>query len=361
MLLGWLTTLKSSRGKQLGPRDTSMTRRRAREGHPARRMIARLTVLHARKEAFHRGLNAMLPPRWHGKEVLRLETCQRWLWVDMGHGEALPIRRPLVKGVDGFTGVDAYEFLLRVTTGLASDLAGETNILGQVKKAWAHAISGEPWLQWLLEDSKVIRHQFLSGHGTPSYGKIVREVLNRHQSDDSTPILVLGAGEIAEAILPWIRHRPVLLGNRHPGRAADLARRLADRPGQPISVVDLNRPEASWQQAGAVVVCIPFDPEGDACRVQQLSQRTGVRVIHLGGARANAGPWTQLAALSCLDELLALQEGSNRQRLQQLHRAAQACRERARLRALGRSISIPHGWEDLAHFVMPTPACHDAH
>ncbi len=291
--------------------------------------------------------------------MLCLETCQRWLWVDTGHGGQSPIDLPLAEGIERFTGVDAYEFLLRVTTGLASDLAGETNIFGQVKKAWADAIPSEPWLQWLLEDAKVIRHQFISGNGTPSYGRIVRDVLTRQQPEESSPILVLGAGDMAESILPWIRHRPILLGNRHHGRAEELAQRLQARPGQSITVVDLNLPETSWHRAGAVVVCIPFDPERDADRVRHLHSRSGISVVHLGGTRSEAGPWTQVTDLCCLDELLSLQKGGNLKRLRSLHRAEQACRERARLRLLGRSLSIPHGWEDLAHFVMPTPAHHD--
>jgi hypothetical protein len=53
-----------------------------------------------------------------------------------------------------------------------------------------------------------------------------------------------------------------------------------------------------------------------------------------------------------LFEMLRVQ---TEQRSQQVARARRACGEKAVLRSLGNSATVPHGWEDLAAFATIAP------
>lgn len=318
-------------------------------------MVGSLTVLHARK-----GEGVSSRPEGLGHEtlsgrVLELETCQRWLRVICDRpGTSRPGIRSLPPGVDQFLGLDAYAFLLRVATGLASELAGETNILGQVKEAWSEHLNRETWLQCLLEDAKDIRSRFLSGVGTPSYGRLVRQALSKSSVGSSSPILLLGAGDLAQSVAPWLRHQPLLLWNRSPERASQLALHLLERPGASVTVLTEREMLEALTSTAAIVACIPFDGAQDEQRCGRITKVAGPRVIHLGGPRLKAGPWRTLQDLICLDDLFARQNTEGQERRRRIQQAIHACEERARLRSLGKSLSIAHGWEDLALFVHPT-------
>ena len=84
---------------------------------------------------------------------------------------------------------------------------------------------------------------------------------------------------------------------------------------------------------------------------QRLGALSGLRtLIHLG---ANSDQLEQLdlqAEVLGLDDIFALQVADDKNRLDQAGHARRVCRERARLRNLGSSVSLPHGWEDLPAF-----------
>jgi hypothetical protein len=318
-------------------------------------MIRGLTVFHVAKAG---GLRAPAEG-WEraagipgAAPVWRLDTCQRWLAVTHGTFAFSPATLPT--GVEVFQGAAAYEFLLEVATGLASQLAGETNILGQLKSAWNAGSARAQWLQWLFADAKEIRAQYLAEVGGASYGRGVRQLLRQAGGPDTGSILLLGAGELADAIGPWLRFAPLQLLNRTPARATALANRLRQHPGAPVEVVPPDAAETAWSQARAIVLCVPFAPAEDELRLawSRAAAATGCSapVVHLGGHRAQAGSWNSLPQFLCLDELFARQHRADDHRDRQLARAAVACAERARHRSLGHSLSHPHGWEDLPQF-----------
>lgn len=314
-------------------------------------MLQALTVLHARKGDGLAGRPEGLPEPDVAESVLELETCQRWLQVRSrrGAGTASP-KGLVVDGLERYRGAEAYAFLLRIATGLASELAGETNIFGQFKQAWGPHLHRETWLQCLFEDAKEIRALHLAGVGAPSYGRLVRRALPDGAAHPGRPFLLLGAGELARNVAPWLRHHPLQVWNRTPERAAELARHLGDRAGAPVTALTGSDPGPALADAAAIVACIPFDAKADEARCRALAGRRVPRVIHLGGPRQLAGPWRSLPDLVCLDDLFATQAEEDCDRTRRLLRAARACEERARLRALGKSLSIAHGWEDLATF-----------
>ncbi len=325
-------------------------------------MIRHLTVLHLARTAGHpappAGWERCLPPS-SATSCWRLETCQRSLFVSLNPASRVAV--PLVAlppGVEIFHGATAYEFLLRVATGLASELAGETNILGQLKAAWSHQSRQSPWLQWLFADAKEIRANYLSSVGGASYGRLVRQLLRSAGGLDAGPVLIVGAGDMAETVCPWLRATPMQILNRTPARAEALARQLQEQPGATVEVVAADQAEAAWRNAGAVVVCAPFDPVEDVLRQEWLRpagpNEFARPVIHLGGNRQDAGDWSTLPQFHCLDDLYTLQRQSDGRQARQLGLAFQACLERARHRLLGSSLSHPHGWEDLPGF-FPAP------
>jgi len=311
-------------------------------------MLRGLTVLHQRKGSEFPG--ALPPVPQSSGPTLILDTCQRWICVLRSPEPVGP-----TPGVDQFAGEEAYRFLLRVTTGLESRLQGETNIFGQVKQAWAPHGAHFPWLQRLFEDTKEIRAQHLSDVGGPSYGRLVRRLLHPVAAPHGKPLLLVGAGELAHAVAPWLTGFQLQILNRDLSRAETLAQNLHQHGhGRfPMTTVAPTAADAAWRTAHAVVLCIPFDASQDTLRIAQLQQRDPAPypfVIHLGGAHSQAGPWTAVPNFHSLDDVFQLHHHESGARKAQLRRADHACQERARLRALGPSLSISHGWEDLASF-----------
>lgn len=325
-------------------------------------MIRRLTVYHQAKGAGTPPLAPDWTPGTHpaaAGPAWQLHTCQRSLWVTLAPTEsacAAAARGPAE--IEVFQGDAAYHFLLRVATGLASQLAGETNILGQLKSAWNHQARQFPWLQWLFADAKEIRAHFLSDVGGASYGRLVRQMLRSAPGPEHQPILVVGAGDMAESVAPWLRSSPLRILNRTPEKAEALAERLRRHPGGPVDVVAPADADAAWQGARAIVICTPLDPVADPQRIAALrnlgEDSGGIPVIHLGTPRSTAGAWRTLPGFQCLDDLYERQNQADGRRDRQLDRAIQACRERARHRLLGTSLSHPHGWEDLPEFFPET-------
>jgi glutamyl-tRNA reductase len=116
-------------------------------------------------------------------------TCLREIgFVDDGAGAAPPA---------ALRGVDAYALLLEIVCGLRSPLVGETEVQAQFKSFLA---SLDPiahgWLlrlgQRVLGDAKLIRHRYLQGFGTHSYGHLVRDLVpaGRH-------VVLVGTGTLA--------------------------------------------------------------------------------------------------------------------------------------------------------------------
>jgi Glutamyl-tRNAGlu reductase, N-terminal domain len=288
----------------------------------------------------------------HGFEI---HTCQRSVAVMYGF-EALSAAR-----AEQFEGAAAYAFLLRFCCGLESKLVAETEIFGQIKQAWRDFSAHEsalaqqlsPWIQHLFRDAKEIRAQYLSSLGSASYGSQVRRLLG----DDAAtgPTLLLGAGQLAQAIAPWLTGSELWLCNRTAARASELARELGKRsPERPVRVFEdgIRGELAAWRDAHQVVICVPPDADSDRLRIAAWRERTGSggRIIHLGAGADAAVPWKDLPEFVSLGALFDMLQAHSDVRRRQIERARAACREKALLRGLGANASHPHSWEDLAAF-----------
>lgn len=300
-----------------------------------------------------------VPSEWKAEEsfsrTFHLDSCQRLLWICRDRDlESIEIPG----WIETYSGKTAYAFLLRVATGLESQVLGETDIFGQLKEAWkkydeglgALATELKPWIQRVFEDTKEIRSLYLHHQGGTSYGSLVRQLL---ADEFDGPVLLVGAGQLAQSVAPYLTGKGLMLSNRTRERLEALRSELTDRGATDVTLVEESIEARAWSDARAIVLCIPFDPAPgrDEERVKLLrSGRQGKRLIHLGGLRRDCGVWGTVPGLLCLDDLFELQKSQNELRTAQVGRAARACEMRAKLRLLGNSVSIPHGWEDLAVF-----------
>jgi glutamyl-tRNA reductase len=298
-----------------------------------------------------------------GLDYFPIDTCQRRLAICDGP-EMLALMRgefPDDGALESFEGADAYAFLLRFAAGLESKLVAETEIFGQIKTAWREfcdrgsplARQLSPWIQLLFQDAKEIRSQHLSKLGSASYGSQTRRLLGDEAGGG--PTLLVGAGQLAQSVAPWLPGSELWLWNRTRERAVELARELAKRePARPVRVIDsgLEAELAAWRCARNVIVCVPSDAPKDAARVAAWQQRIdrGGRVIHLGLGADGAAPWSELPELVSLGALFEMLQAQSEQRRRQFERARRACQEKALLRSLSANSSHPHSWEDLAAF-----------
>jgi len=319
--------------------------------------LERLTVVHARKMAREGGEASA--PDVPLPAAFSVETCLRRLWITPSSTATEP-RVAIAIGAERYVGVEAYEFLLRVACGLESAIAGESDVFGQLKVAWKSYSASrsdasralEPLMQRLFEDVKEIRALHLSGLGATTYGSLARTLLG---ANADAPTLLIGAGQMARSVLPYLPGRPLWIANRTPARAATLLDGVRGR----VSSTDIQllaaEPQAelaAWQRATNVVVCVPADAERDASRVQAWARRptSAGQLLHLGILATADTPWASVAGITTLNDLFTRQSANQDHRQLRFERARRACRERARLRNLGGPVNLAHGWEDLSLF-----------
>jgi hypothetical protein len=295
--------------------------------------------------------------------AFQIDTCQRRVAVLLGTQalDATRQRFPADGALEHFQGTAAYAFLLRCCCGLESKLVAETEIFGQIKQAW-RAFSGldgplaarlAPWMQQLFQDAKEIRAQYLANLGGVSYGSQVRRLLG--EAAAAGPTLLVGAGQLAQSVGPWLTGSELWIWNRTQARAQELALELSKRsPHCPVRVVAAGEAAelAAWQQAAQVIVCVPPEPVQDAARVAAWSRRDiqGGRVIHLGAGAEGVAPWNGLPEFVSLGTLFERLQAHSDLRRRQIERARGACQEKALLRSLGANASHSHSWEDLTAF-----------
>jgi len=303
-----------------------------------------------------------------------IATCQRSVVVVAGRAarEALLQRLPSAAAARAFESAEAYAFLLRFACGLESKLLGETEIFGQIKESW-RAFSAAPSLQSrqlvgavqsLFQDTKEVRANQLSSLGSASYGSQVRRLLG---TASAGPTLLVGAGQLAQSVAPWIETSELLLWNRTTDRAHELAALVQERHAQRACRVlenSLDAELAAWSQAGDVVLCVPADAERDAARIAAWRSRAGHsgRIVHLGLGTSGTDKdsssealWASVPGLTSLTALFDMLRAQSDQRRVQVVRARRACAEKAVLRSLGSNATQPHGWEDLAAFATIGP------
>ena len=186
-------------------------------------------------------------------ELVYLGTCNRVEFYFRGetriHTNPLlfHLRRSLTDLTDGACqlpgddllyvhfGPAAVRHLFRVTSALDSMMVGEAQIVGQAKEA--HEIAHQSGLLGGILDqtfhesfhlAKRIRTETELTRRPVSLVTLVERTLHEHLESTQSPVLILGAGEMAYQALRLVRtgdaERPVIVANRTPQRAEKMVK-----------------------------------------------------------------------------------------------------------------------------------------
>jgi glutamyl-tRNA reductase len=142
--------------------------------------------------------------------------------------------------------VAAVTHLFRVAAGLDSAIAGERQILGQVRRAYAARAKPLPSLlsaavERALHNGRLLRARTALGSVTRSIGSLAVDELLRHVPEpaDAT-ILVVGAGEIGKLAIRALRRRVGhILVVSQSGESAERAAAVAG--GEAIGLAEISR------------------------------------------------------------------------------------------------------------------------
>lgn len=153
-------------------------------------------------------------------------------------------------------GQEAVQHLFRVTAALDSMMVGEAQIAGQAKAAHerAHEIG---LLHGILDQTfheafhlaKRVRSETDLTRRPVSLVTLVERTLHEHLSATSAPVLILGAGEMAQQALRLIRNgdrsRRVLVANRTVAKAEEIVAKDPHAGALPLESVQLDPPRVS--------------------------------------------------------------------------------------------------------------------
>ena len=225
-----------------------------------------------------RGSSVTLPV---GVTNLQWQTCLRR--IVFLHRSELCLT-PFDPSLKLYLGPDAYQFLLQVICGLQSPLLGETEVMGQFRKfrnetqfpetVWGGFLKS--LTTELLRDARQIRTHHLQNLGSQSYGSLVRKCVK-----GSTTVALLGTGNLAEEILPWLNEKEIAVRLFY--RSWVHARRLLDRyPGVTLSRFTME--DACWtRKSSALIVAAPIG-SGEITSWIELQETKFSIVVDLRGA-----------------------------------------------------------------------------
>lgn len=124
------------------------------------------------------------------------------------------------------TSHEAVAFLSEVLCGLKSPVFGETEVFGQFKK-FLETVPPEhqmilsaqsKWVRFLFELVKSLRTDYIKNTGSNSYGSTLRKLTR-----DVSSLSIIGAGQLATEILPWIsKNKNIQLHVRNTEKYEDL-------------------------------------------------------------------------------------------------------------------------------------------
>jgi glutamyl-tRNA reductase len=177
-----------------------------------------------------------------GQSALLLSTCNRCelYWSDDGNGDDWFKDLAESQGVAPLApltrhdGIAAVRHLFTVTAGLDSQILGETEILGQVRRAYDTARAAgsttrdmDTILSAALAAGRRVRRETLLGrHPASVSSAAVGLMAERWGNIGERAVVLLGAGEAAEGVLRALHERTasnVTLLSRRPERARVLA------------------------------------------------------------------------------------------------------------------------------------------
>ncbi len=171
-----------------------------------------------------------------------LSTCHRFeVYIDGGRrGEVLEalsgvLPQEAMMHLEVFEGVDAVRHLMEVAAGLDSEIIGEHEVLGQVRKAWVKARSKgltTPLLDQVFHRAVVagrrVRSETGIAQGRVGYPEVAVDIASERLGGlDGSVVAVVGAGDAGRSILLSLcdRFKPskVIVYNRSLEKAREAA------------------------------------------------------------------------------------------------------------------------------------------
>ena len=302
-------------------------------------MLDQLAIVNLRQDA-----REQFPVALNG---LEWKTClRRVLFLNRAENNALIEAAESQKqaAVEIYEREDAPKFLLEVICGLNSPLVGETAVMGQFREFLAQTrFPNTTWGNYLrqltsnlLTDAKRVRHDHLQGLGSQSYGSLVRQ-----QVRGLPMVSVLGAGQLAREILPWlIGKTKVRVFYRNWDHAKEL---LNDYPE--IELVKFSDTASGGGPEGmGLVIAAPLS----AATVEKWVSHQGnifSKCLDLRG-EAETDPLNFSFPVIKLSELFEALR-NDRQKLEGRVAAARAEIDRLSQRQTQQAQFRPFGWEDL--------------
>lgn len=210
---------------------------------------------------------------------------------------------------------DVTSHLFSVTSGLESVVTGETEVVGQVRRAFERAqeegVCG-PVLSALfrhaLQTGKRVRTETAISQGTTSFAYAAVTVARGADGAGlrDARVVVVGAGEMGFGVFralsdlgPEEAPRRVVVVNRSPQRAEELAR---DATGAPFEVRATSLEQVAAELADADVVLTAVAAESHVLELEDFAGVTApLRVIDLGVPRNVAPAVAALDGVSLLD------------------------------------------------------------
>jgi glutamyl-tRNA reductase len=274
-------------------------------------------------------------------ECLLWQTCLRQIVIGPASAELAALAR---LDDEYLVGENAYKFCLEVICGLHSPMVGETEVLGQFRQffkdfpfarlSWGATL--RRLLQGWLADAKQVREQFLIGHGSQSYGSVVRRELKgmRH-------IVMMGSGLFVEELLPWILKEQVQVEvvARNPDRLRELEQSF---PALRTTLLANYRPQ--MQACQALVIAAPLKSSEV---YTHLAEEQGCFALTLD-LRGESGqdPLAMQAPVVALHRVFAQMRETEHllkeKSIQARYRIQEILKERSR-----RIENRPFGWDDL--------------
>lgn len=298
-------------------------------------MLDDLVVIHDQT-----GTEDSLPPALNS---LRWQTCLRRI-VLLNRAENKSLIASARADSEIHQGKDAYRFLLEVVCGLRSPLIGETEVLGQFRDFCAKTKFPQTSWGWFLRqitsdlmvDAKGVRHRHLEGLGCQSYGSLVRHLLKGIPS-----VALIGAGQLANEIVPWLIGKAHLtLFCRNPLRAQTFVKDYPQIRLEQFKLADVGEGNGET----ALVIAAPLTSHEIESWVE-LQQTTFARAIDLRAEAAHDALQVSFPVLT-LPEFFAAAK-NDRHRLASRVAAAQVEIDLAVERQEQQARFRPFGWEDL--------------
>jgi len=163
---------------------------------------------------------------------------------------------------------DVADHLFTVASGLDSAVLGESEVLGQVRRAWEkaqHERASGPVLGSLfrhaVETGKRVRSETAIARGITSlsHGAVAMAASRRPGGLEGATILVVGAGEMGEGVAQALAgHGPatVVVANRTPARASAVVGALPDELAARARTTDLTALPAELAAADVVFTSV---------------------------------------------------------------------------------------------------------